>query len=394
MAITAFTLPACTSLLGDYAISESSAREDAGSGGDATVRDDGSTKIDAALDGSSRDSAVDAEPPDSSTEPCVAESDVALCTKAGKDCGGIIAKDSCGSSRAIPSCGTCALPKTCGAQKDNQCGCSAETDAEFCARFGKNCGAFGGIDNCNAMRGVSTCGTCSIMGEKCGASVPNVCGPPVCIPESDARFCKRYGRNCGPLAEVDNCNGRREVADCGVCVAPQTCGVESKGVCGCIPESDASLCARVGRTCGVLEAIDNCGAKRYVQDCGTCTGASNICGMGGTCTCNGNPACAGGLACCKTGCVDTNSNPANCGKCGGDCGPGGGWACALAKCQCGATKTMPTSLCSDGVTCVPIHTDFNCTSCGDFCGRGATCCAQSRLLYSCTSSPLCGVSIP
>jgi len=38
----------------------------------------------------------------------------------------------------------------------------------------------------------------------------------------------------------------------------------------CVPESDATFCERIGKTCESQSALDNCGAAR-VADCGTCT---------------------------------------------------------------------------------------------------------------------------
>jgi formylglycine-generating enzyme len=49
-----------------------------------------------------------------------------------------------------------------------------------------------------------------------------------CIPETDAAFCTRLGKNCGFLVDVGYCGPR--TAECGVCVPPQTCG--GNNVCG------------------------------------------------------------------------------------------------------------------------------------------------------------------
>jgi hypothetical protein len=56
----------------------------------------------------------------------------------------------------------------------------------------------------------------------------------------------------------------------------------------CVYEPDASFCARQGKTCGSVTAIDNCGAVRTVPFCGSCTapqtcggsGEDNVCGNG------------------------------------------------------------------------------------------------------------------
>jgi hypothetical protein len=55
----------------------------------------------------------------------------------------------------------------------------------------------------------------------------------VCTAENDAAFCTRLGRNCGTVVGTDNCGFSRTVASCGTCTAPQTCGGGgSANVCG------------------------------------------------------------------------------------------------------------------------------------------------------------------
>jgi hypothetical protein len=54
--------------------------------------------------------------------------------------------------------------------------CTGETDATFCGRLGKSCGAVTGTDNCGKPRSVASCGTCG-TGQLCGVATPNVCGP-------------------------------------------------------------------------------------------------------------------------------------------------------------------------------------------------------------------------
>src|SRR3954447_26581811 len=70
-------------------------------------------------------------------------------------------------------------------------------------------------------------------------------GPP-CVPESDATFCTRLAKTCGTLTGTDNCGAARNVVSCGTCVAPQTCGGASiANICGCTPETDAAFCSRL-----------------------------------------------------------------------------------------------------------------------------------------------------
>lgn len=70
----------------------------------------------------------------------------------------------------------------------------------------------------------------------------------------------------------------------------------------CVPESDAALCARLGKNCGSVTAADNCGQQRPVASCGTCTSGScieGVCGAG----CGGvGQGCANDGDCCDGVC--------------------------------------------------------------------------------------------
>jgi hypothetical protein len=92
-----------------------------------------------------------------------------------------------------------------------------------------------------------------------------------CVPEDDVAFCTRLGKNCGLVNATDNCGARRTVASCGVCTSYyDSCGgggVPSR--CGCMPESDWAFCSRLGLSCGPGAGTDNCGNSRAVGSCGT-----------------------------------------------------------------------------------------------------------------------------
>jgi broad specificity phosphatase PhoE len=45
-----------------------------------------------------------------------------------------------------------------------------------------------------------------------------------CVAETDAAFCARLVKNCGPVSGTDNCGTRRSLNDCGSCPAPMICG--------------------------------------------------------------------------------------------------------------------------------------------------------------------------
>ena len=48
--------------------------------------------------------------------------------------------------------------------------------------------------------------------------------PGACTPESNAAFCARLGKNCGAVTDADNCGTTRTVSSCGSCLAPEICG--------------------------------------------------------------------------------------------------------------------------------------------------------------------------
>jgi hypothetical protein len=58
---------------------------------------------------------------------CVPETDMALCTAAGAECGDISVTDRCGGART-PACGSCTAPDVCGGVTANECGCDVPTE--------------------------------------------------------------------------------------------------------------------------------------------------------------------------------------------------------------------------------------------------------------------------
>jgi hypothetical protein len=80
-------------------------------------------------------------------------------------------------------------------------------------------------------------------------------------------------------------------------------------------------------------------------------------------------ACDPGLAFCNDVCVDTQTDPANCGLCGNACGAGE--ICFAGVCarehRCGALVN-----CND--VCVDLATDAaNCGACGNACAADEIC---------------------
>lgn len=144
------------------------------------------------------------------------------------------------------------------------CPCEPETDSAFCARQGKTCGVFSGVDNCGETRDAAACGTC-VAPEVCMAGA-------CCTPESDAVFCARMSASCGSKSGTDNCGVARSVTSCGSCAPLSVVSCQSGAcVCSATPETERELCDGAQRTCGAFQAVDRCGATRMAQ-CGTCPG--------------------------------------------------------------------------------------------------------------------------
>jgi hypothetical protein len=74
--------------------------------------------------------------------------------------------------------------------------------------------------------------------------------------------------------------------------------------------------------------------------------------------------CGGGTT-CGGACVDTSTDPNNCGACGNVCGAG--TTCAGGQCTCASGTQC-------GGTCVDTSTDGNnCGACGNVCASGTSC---------------------
>jgi hypothetical protein len=130
------------------------------------------------------------------------------CQGLGHECG----DDGCGTL-----CGTCGTGMICNS--GFRCaGCLVETDPEFCARLGKQCGQVTGVDNCQAARTVADCGNCT-NGRLCGTD--NTCSG-ACVPLTRDEFCHNYGKNCGSFSAVDNCAQPR-TENCGTCPSGGNC---------------------------------------------------------------------------------------------------------------------------------------------------------------------------
>jgi hypothetical protein len=170
------------------------------------------------------------------------------------------AGDGCGNE--ITSCGTCTPPGTCGGGGvPGKCGApdGGSCTPQTCLSQNITCGPAG--DGCGNE--IASCGTCVAPATCGGGGVPGQCGFPeagTCQPET----CAQQNIYCGPAG--DGCGGN--IPSCGTCTPPQTCGGGGvSGQCGsldagsCAPQS----CAAQGIQCGT--ASDGCGNVLQCPNC-------------------------------------------------------------------------------------------------------------------------------
>lgn len=213
---------------------------------------------DAAPGTDAADVSVDAEVGDADVaqgDVCVPPTDDELCASANAACGRVETTDVCGGIRDV-QCGTCDGGQTCTI--DNTC-CTPQTNNDFCDMYAANCGLLDGRDNCGVQRTGIPCGTCN-AGIDCNGTR---CGE--CEAERDADFCARYGRDCNEFTAPDNCGDSRTV-DCGSCTNGANC--IAAGVCVCPGGSTELNCADgVDNDCdGLVDCLDpDCAGAR----CGT-----------------------------------------------------------------------------------------------------------------------------
>lgn len=195
-----------------------------------------------------------------------------------------------------------------GMDGDSSQTCVGETDDVICSRRATVCGIVVDSDRCNKERIVESCGVCG-AGQFCNAGK---CTTNPCVPASDKSLCATLGKECAVLPTViDNCGAKR-TPDCGACVAPKVCSnVPADSNKCCLPETDLEYCARTASTCATIDISDNCGVAKNAP-CGVLLG---MCDKGLTCA-KGKCSCAG-ITCKK----DFQCIADKCVNCG-DGGPG------------------------------------------------------------------------
>jgi hypothetical protein len=213
-----------------------------------------------------------------------------------------------------------------------------------------NCGGCGNQCAVNLMACVD--GTCQcFLG----------CGPgfTICpIPDGGCGFC------ADTTSDTDNCGG------CGIaCGQNERCVPQgSNGACVCdTPAPDGGDLIQCGSGCVHSDSDPlNCGNCGFQCQSGSCVGAMCVTAV----TCNVD---AGLFACTGTGCTDVTTDVQHCGSCGNDCTMGGtapftAIECFLGQCLCQNGQDYICPQDSDPfptMACVDTSSDpFNCGGCG------------------------------
>jgi hypothetical protein len=207
-----------------------------------------------------------------------------------------------------------------------------------------------------AVAGLAACGSVAAWSCKEGAKAG---------PCSD--FCKS-ACDCAPL---ENCAGGYGYYSC--CGGCQTC---NQGKCASTCRATTqTCCAPSGGTRPICVGLCPLGQHLHENTCHcVCDDGSRPCGP----NLDKQKCCANGLTCCKGQCVDANSDPSNCGACGNACPAGE--SCNQGTCEnkCGG---------SSGVSCPPDKPDCCKGQCVDTNSDPSNC---GKCVNACPSDkPLC-----
>lgn len=298
------------------------------------------------------------------------------CAPAFDDCDGS-PENGCEASLGAPSsCGSCSndcgehstcSAGTCGCQPDFQdCdstkGCEATTsDPLHCGNCTTKCS---GGDVCDGTACSSGCsGNLTLCGQSCvntntsaahcggcdqavGAHQTCVAGAPTC----EVGFADCNG-SPGDGCEINTTSDPTRCGDCNtackpgaLCAAsacqcapstPKDCGAACRTCCGASDCSDADLCT-----------TDSCSGSGSCEFSAGCSGGTLCCAGAGCATCCNSGDCASGKLCsggqcvagciapqslCGGACVNTQSDPLNCGGCSLSCG--NGRTCSAGQCS-------------------------------------------------------------
>jgi hypothetical protein len=212
-----------------------------------------------------------------------------------------------------------------------------------------------------------------------------VCCDGVCHVD-DIQNCTRCGQTCpaGGTCKVAICDdrvcGTKNAADDTGCTGPDGAGVCCDGTC---QVDDILNCTGCGEACPT-------------QICQVTTCSDMTCGLTPVTGSQAENCNADGFLCCDGGCVDTETDNANCGTCGTTCG--GGTTCVAGACVCNTptdcqqpTNPCLVATCTSGV-CGTAQAADN-TTCSLGSGQEGICvnggCASSICAGACTQDAEC-----
>lgn len=249
-----------------------------------------------------------------------------------------------------------------------------------------------------------------------------------CDRETKEQFCDEHGAECGEITGDDRC-GEEWTVNCDEvdglgCEAPRSCSEENSCECSSFNSHNfEDLCDLVGAECGMVDASDVCDDWQGAFGCGDCSGdkecgseIENVCGcpceIGGECyasgatdgddvcqicdpgqpdafsnapdgtDCGDNASCQGGECKCETDyewcggeCVDTDTDPLNCGSCGFVCDTSANAtpSCAAGDCYFECREDGEDYCPIQGVCADHQNDDAHCGECGNSCDGNESC---------------------
>ncbi len=149
------------------------------------------------------------------------ETDAAFCMRLMR-CGQTTAQDRCGETRTVDCTEMlgCTSTQRCAAAGDCVCADTPE-DGDYCplakSKLHVECGAGEVEDQCGALH-TFDCGDPCIGAAYCGPS--NVCD---CPEETEAELCARHGKDCGRLQAPDLCGRVVVIPDCAEALEREAC---------------------------------------------------------------------------------------------------------------------------------------------------------------------------
>jgi hypothetical protein len=304
--------------------------------------------------------------------------DARNCGRCGHDCTAlphVSGPVSCSAGSCVIEEGSCA-PGWDLCSPDTELGCNVDiTQPSHCG----NCHTA-----CDASAPLCSEGKC-VTG--CSSDAPTLCSGSCVNTDSDANACGACDRRC-----TTNVAHAQPTCRSGECTFTCSSGyTECSGAC-VDTDSDSDNCGGCGVGCsgGKECRSGSCECSGGLQDCrGECVRPTTVEACGSSCevcrtnVANASPTCEGGtcsfscdsgFTACGNSCVDTSSDPENCGRCGRSC-PGPRTEPGVAACysgQCAVDCDSGYGNCGDD--CLNTKTDpSHCGLCDEPCPAGWSC---------------------